>query len=555
MSISSNYDFSEAFERVGTERFAPALPSPDLLPNLELGQAFVSPYPDLWRVEVLLGTHDRLNRSTLFFLLREGGPAGRIVAMTKIPGRRIENNAWHSLEFEPIAGSAGKTYCLSACAPDAGEGNAFVWWMDRDAPAGEGRALFNGTEGEHALCIRTFHLTSPEIWRNLQKLKAQYREPVSDLPFTPVRIVLELTSRCNLRCRMCRDWEDYERRHKSDGDLADDLFEGVLDFVPGAALIQPQGWGEPLLHARFFDYMARIREVNPRGIISFNTNGVLLGPEAAEKIVALDIDRICVSLDSARKDVFKAIRGGASLDKILDNVSGLRRIRENRGKAAPLLTTHMVLMAENVAELPDFFRMCRARGIEEISLGTLYGCDALRVPDFSKHTARYLEARDYAYEHGLKIYGTGVDKFESLLKDPEADGRPHPDPSFRFPLCSDPWETVFYEYAGNVRPCCNYLGLPVYGNAGKDPIGEIWNTADYQKLRTDFLSGSPIPHCRDCIENLFAAGRSIILSQRHFPMRNDRIDQKNPCGLAPFSLLKQRVQAAARRFKNRDESA
>jgi len=551
MDASSNYDFNESFEQAGYENSIPDLPSPDLLPNLELGQCFTSPLPNLWRVEVLLGTHQRMNPCKLFFALREGGPRGKVIALTSIPGDQVEDNEWHSLEFGPIAGSAGRTYYLAAYCADSREGSALVWWMSMKTSLESGGVLFNGREGEQALCLRTFHMTSPVIWKNLDALKAQYKAPATHLPFSPVRLVLELTTRCNLRCRMCRDWQDYALKHKSDGDLPDELFTAILNLVRRAVIIQPQGWGEPLVHPRFFQYMEKIREVNPGGVISFNTNGMLLGPEAAEKTVELGINRVCVSLDSARKDVFEAIRKGASLERILGNLTHLLKIRAKAGQGRPALATHMVLMAETIEELPDFFRMCHEAGFEEISLGTLYGCEELQVRDFSKYLDLYLEARTYAYQRNLKIYGTGVDKFESLLKAEADPAKPEGDHPLHFPLCCDPWETVFYEFTGNIRPCCNYLGLPVYGNTRESLAVAIWNTRDYQRLRSDFLSRRPIAHCRHCMETLFAAGRSVIRSRRIFSMTTEQIDQRNPLGRSGYSRLKYRFRSALQRFESR----
>ncbi len=541
MKGSTIYDFSESFEAVGIEETTQRSPSPNLYPDLEVGQSFVSPHSLLWRVEVLLGTHQRVNCCTICFLLREDGPLGAIVARASLSASAVEDGSWHSLEFPPIEESAGKRYHLSAYSPDSGLRNALCWWRNPESTLADSPAWYNGRKVDGTFCFRTFHVSSRPVWENLQLLKAGYAEPSPFQRAKPVRLVLELTSRCNLKCRMCRSWKDFEDRHKKTGHMSDDVFRQFLRLVPTAMIIQPQGWGESLVHPRFFPYLREIRRLNPGAVISFNTNGMLLNEPAAEQIIELGVSRVCFSLDSSKKEVHQDIRHGASFDRILQNMRGLVRLRGKAGGRPPVLATHMVLMRENINELQPFFRLCHELGVEEISLGTLYGCDELQAGDLSAVLDDYLAAREFAAAQGMTVYGSAAQKFDSLLAGP---GNGNDSPASRnvsLPPCCDPWELVFCEYTGNVRPCCNYLGLPISGNTGDDDIGEIWNGTEQRRLRDQLLSGKPVEHCLNCMGGLFAAGRSVVRPGQLEPMRSTGFDQRNPYSLTRRSAVRRKL--------------
>lgn len=92
-------------------------------------------------------------------------------------------------------------------------------------------------------------------------------------PNLPLRIVLELTPRCNLRCSMC------PRNYilESDGYMAEKLWKRLIDEVaetaPGTAIL-PFWRGESLLHPNFLDFINYARDkVLP---IHLSTNGHLV---------------------------------------------------------------------------------------------------------------------------------------------------------------------------------------------------------------------------------------------------------------------------------------
>ncbi|HEX6086707.1 MAG TPA: radical SAM protein [Thermoanaerobaculia bacterium] len=132
------------------------------------------------------------------------------------------------------------------------------------------------------------------------------------MKFSPSRIKvgLELTSKCNLRCGMCplpvlrRPYEDMEWS----------LVEKAEREIHGNGL--KLKWlhemGEPLLYARIDDAIRLFPEA------SLSTNGLVLTPEIGAKLLATPLKRIRICVDSIQPEVYPQLRTGGDFDKLVD---------------------------------------------------------------------------------------------------------------------------------------------------------------------------------------------------------------------------------------------
>lgn len=122
---------------------------------------------------------------------------------------------------------------------------------------------------------------------------------------------IEISSRCNLRCRYCPSPKldkPVERggmgRAKTDISLDD--FARALEWARHFNLKGTQGElaltgiGEALLHPHFVELVRMAREALPSNLITFSTNGLLLTPELCEQLKPYN-PRIFVSLHRPEK--------------------------------------------------------------------------------------------------------------------------------------------------------------------------------------------------------------------------------------------------------------
>ena len=109
----------------------------------------------------------------------------------------------------------------------------------------------------------------------------------------PVRQIhqIELSTRCNLRCKYCVHFPNLPRTKE---DMSDDVFSAALDLVQFYVRQGTQtelsltGIGEAMLHPRFVEYAARARAVvGAHRQLVITTNGLLLDEVMAAAIAPL----------------------------------------------------------------------------------------------------------------------------------------------------------------------------------------------------------------------------------------------------------------------------
>ena len=125
-----------------------------------------------------------------------------------------------------------------------------------------------------------------------------------------LKLGLELTSKCNLRCGMCplpvlrRPYEDmpWELVEKSEREI-----HGL-----GLKLKWLHEMGEPLLYARIDDAIRLFPEA------SLSTNGLVLSDAIGEKLLASPLKRIRICVDSINPQVYPQLRTGGDYDKLVE---------------------------------------------------------------------------------------------------------------------------------------------------------------------------------------------------------------------------------------------
>src|SRR5580693_3823438 len=112
---------------------------------------------------------------------------------------------------------------------------------------------------------------------------------------------VSLTDRCNLRCAYCMPPEGLDWLPKPEVLTGDEIIRLITTG------------GEPLLRRDLADIVAATAALEPRPDISLTTNGIGLDRRAAG-LKAAGLDRINVSLDTLRPEVFRKLTRRDRLD-------------------------------------------------------------------------------------------------------------------------------------------------------------------------------------------------------------------------------------------------
>lgn len=198
--------------------------------------------------------------------------------------------------------------------------------------------------------------------------EAQMTESLSVDPLT--KLYVEITSRCNLHCRICL----LNDLNEPTGLMPFERFERLVEQVqafPVKPWLHFAGYGEPTSHPRFLDMVRLAKEAGIR--VGITTNGTLITQEMADALVRLQIDRVVVSIDGTDPDHYADIRLGSMLPQVIANMQGLNRARTRiAGRhALPVIGIAFVAMKRNVADLADLPALASRIGATEIIVSNL----------------------------------------------------------------------------------------------------------------------------------------------------------------------------------------
>jgi len=173
-----------------------------------------------------------------------------------------------------------------------------------------------------------------------------------NIPY-PRKLHIEITSRCNFTCSMCMKYS--KNSDVGNYDLAYEEITSVAEVLPHLEALVLNGIGEPLLHPDLLQIIDFARQRMPESAwIGLQSNGALLSTNYAEQLMRKGLNRICLSMDSAVDSAASHNGHGAGhAEAILQAFAGIRSARKKINPCFFELGVEIVLMRENVQELPE----------------------------------------------------------------------------------------------------------------------------------------------------------------------------------------------------------
>lgn len=184
---------------------------------------------------------------------------------------------------------------------------------------------------------------------------------------------VSLTDRCNLRCTYCMPEEGLQWLAKPDLLSDDEIVRLVRIAVTQLGITEVRfTGGEPLLRPGLVSIVEQCAALEPRPKMSITTNGIGLKRTAAA-LKAAGLDRVNVSLDTLRPDVFKAL---TRRDRHHDVLAGLEAARE--AGLTPVKVNTVLMPGLNGDEAPDLLAWAvdnayELRFIEQMPLDAQHG--------------------------------------------------------------------------------------------------------------------------------------------------------------------------------------
>jgi len=312
-------------------------------------------------------------------------------------------------------------------------------------------------------------------------------------PRSPLMVYVELTRRCNLRCRHCDIWKT-QREHR-------DILEKE---VPAAVLLSNLGemsgkgllavdlfGGEPLLRN---DLGVIVEGLRSYGLhVTITTNGTLLSSDAGLRLPAAGLNQLLVSLDASGPELHDRLRGSkgafgaatAGIAAFLAAAGGSVRVGVNT-----------LVCRENIEELPVMPAFVRSLGASHLRLLPYHQC----YPFIT-----------YGADDRLTVRREDVGRLavalEALKAAARAEGISTNSPSYLNGIlswfegapdrvrCMAGLGVCDINAFGDVYPCYT-LGQPV-GNIQQRRFAEIWESPEMETHRRGTR------HCRGCWQSCY----------------------------------------------------
>ena len=280
------------------------------------------------------------------------------------------------------------------------------------------------------------------------------------------RAVIEVFGGCNYACKMCP--QTTGRGNNWTVKMPFDLFERILDQLPGTPIINLDGSGEALLSPDLPKYIEACAD---RGFPVFvHTNGSQLTGQYMHDIIDAGMTFIRVSCIGYNAEKFEEMTGTTYYDIIRSNLLETQAYIKKTAANCSLNTYHLILNETNIEH---------------------------EILQYKQNFINYVGITGYIW----KMHNWSGNYDPDYIR--TGDTRK---------TCGRPFAPEITIHAGGlnglhgaVTPCCQTMGYPnedksVLGHAETETLEQIWYGEKYEELRRLHAAKEfdKIEYCKDC---------------------------------------------------------
>ncbi len=309
-----------------------------------------------------------------------------------------------------------------------------------------------------------------------------------------IGISLDISGNCNLSCEACCFREKYGEK----GIMSLETFyklKGLFSKISGVEL---QCNAEPLLNPNIGEIIKSIKNENKNIQTSLVTNGTLLNEKNASILLESGIDKISISVDSCKKELFEKLRKGANFETVINNIRNTVNLK-NKINDKCKIGVVTVSSKSNIYQLKNILELIKKLKVDSWIINGLEAYD-----EEAEKIALYGNEENPEAENIFKELKSEADKCKIELLFPELKIASYKDCVLN--SCLIHWN-------GDVSPCpgLSYerkiysfgrnLTRPkvVFGNINNKNIFEIWEEKEYKIFRKKLREGDFPDFCKNCL--------------------------------------------------------
>jgi len=342
----------------------------------------------------------------------------------------------------------------------------------------------------------------------------------------PDEVGIQLTNKCNLRCRHCFQWNEkgifkkmakLQQNEEISFDLVNKIICETYEMKSNLYL-----WGgEPLCYSEF-DKLSGLLEKDPRWTV-FCTNGIDVESKM-DPILKISGNLAMLISVEGFEDENDYVRGKGTYKKVMDNIKMLLDLkRKNVYKGE--VSVNCVISEKMTEKLFDFANM-----FEETGVNTLYFCfpwyisknKALMMDNFFKNNFNWLRKLDekqkaswhsYTYQYSPNLLDKLMDEINKInnktwkirlrfqpalekyeIKEFILDNEDHAQGKTK---CVGITNRMNVMPDGKITICKLFPEFEI-GDLNKDSVYDVWNSKDFNRAR-EIISCGLMPVCSKCI--------------------------------------------------------
>ncbi len=285
----------------------------------------------------------------------------------------------------------------------------------------------------------------------VQRYKFKTYPRIKKLESFPLHLLIEPTSVCNLRCKMCFQSDPTFRTKEYRGMMDLKFFKNLIDQAAeyGCQSLTLASRGEPLLHKKFGEMLRYCKGKFLE--LKINTNATVMGEDMCYKILDAGVDIVVFSVDSHDRKQYQSIRIGANFEDVLRNIRAFCELKQSKPeyrKTATRISGVYLGLEQSRAKFAEFWKDI----VDTVTLTDV-------VPRWDTYNNELINCS--------------------------------------MP-CSYLWERLYVWYDGTCNPCdYDYKSKLEVGNAKRSSIQEIWSGKTFQRYRNMFMQGKRM-HLTPC---------------------------------------------------------
>ena len=332
----------------------------------------------------------------------------------------------------------------------------------------------------------------------------------------PKVIDIELTNRCNLKCKMC--WfhgeggvGDRYMGSELTGDEVSKLLTQLTPYKPKIYL----GGSEPFARK---DALSILEEIKYLGLSAlFTTNGTLFDQDKITKLVKVGVDHIIFSIDGY-EELHDDIRGRGVFKTVTSSIKELSGLRKEKKSNKPVISVNITITPLIVGHLEKSISAIREAtrdGVDFYRVHHLWYITEYELGAHQSQVARYLHRSAPGAVCHLTSLSKNInpltlcDEIIQLNKIPKIKFFPnlhgkdllnyYSENSRAKYRCLAPFYRAVIKPNGDVKFCPDeWIDDYILGNIREDTFKDIWNNEKARGFRSVILRRKSFPACKRC---------------------------------------------------------